>query len=99
MTAYLITLFRMVLLPQVPQLIRSEIALSWKRMVVPSISEYVEVGLEPWDDGIVTAKDVQTARQIKMSILFQLVQDMVEMGGNSSEHITPQSLYPVLSKE
>lgn len=54
--------------------------------------------LEPWDKGIVTAEDVKTAGQIKMPILFQLVQNMVEVGGNRSEHIPPQSLNSVLSK-
>ncbi len=67
-------------------------------MVVPSISKYIEMGLDPWDEGIVTAEDVKTAGQIKMYILFQLVQNMLEVGGNRSEHILPQSLNSVLSK-
>ncbi len=67
-------------------------------MVVPSISKYIEMGLDLWDEGIETAEDVKTAGQIKMPILFQLLQNMVEVGGNRSEHIPPQSLNSVLSK-
>ncbi len=66
--------------------------------VVPSISKYIEMGLDSWDEGIVTAEDVKTAGQIQMPILFQLVQNMVEVGGNRSEHIPPQSLNSVSSK-
>lgn len=65
-----ITLFRM---GQLPQLIRREIALCWKGMIVP---QYIKVDLEPWDEGTVTEKHVQTVRRIKMSILFQLVQEV-----------------------
>ncbi len=67
-------------------------------MVVPSISKYIEMGLDLWDEGIETAEDVKTAGQIKMPIPFQLLQNMVEVGGNRSEHIPPQSLNSVLSK-
>lgn len=56
------------------------------------------MGLEPWDEGIVTAEDVKTTGQIKMPILFQLVQNVVKVGGNRSEHIPPQSLNSVLNK-
>lgn len=47
-------------------------------MIVPLFPEYTEL----WDEGIVTEKDLQTARRIKMFILFQLAQDTVEIGGN-----------------
>ncbi len=67
-------------------------------MVIADISEYVEVDLKKWNEGIVAAKDVQAIGKIRMAHLFKLVSDIIKAAGECCEHIMPQSLDSVLRK-
>ncbi|KAL7857115.1 hypothetical protein SRHO_G00160140 [Serrasalmus rhombeus] len=77
---------------EVPQLIGREVALCANRMIIPAISEYVKVGLQAWNEGIVAAKDVQAVGQIKMTLILKLMQDVLQVAGDCCEHIMPQAL-------
>jgi hypothetical protein len=59
-------------------------------VIVPAIPEFIQSGLQTWNENIVTTEEVEIARQIQQAILLCLVQGTVEKACHCCEDIPPE---------